>query len=69
VTPGFVPNVFIDIESTLPRKLEAAAMFASQIKEFPHERSVEALRALATVRGAAMHLKSAEAFVLLRNVM
>ncbi|AZO41862.1 MULTISPECIES: PIG-L deacetylase family protein [Mesorhizobium] len=69
VTPTFVPNVFIDIESTLDRKLEAASMFGSQMKNFPHERSIETLRALAIVRGTAVHLRAAEAFVLLRNVM
>jgi LmbE family N-acetylglucosaminyl deacetylase len=69
VTPSFVPNVFIDIEATLERKLEAASMFASQIRDFPHERSIETLRALAIVRGTAVHVRAAEAFVLLRNVM
>ncbi|TPJ57310.1 PIG-L deacetylase family protein [Mesorhizobium sp. B2-6-1] len=69
VTPSFVPNVFIDIASTLDRKLEAASMFASQIRDFPHERSIETLRALAIVRGTAAHLRAAEAFVLLRNVI
>jgi LmbE family N-acetylglucosaminyl deacetylase len=69
VTPSFVPNVFIDIEATLDRKLEAASMFGSQIKNFPHERSIETLRALAIVRGTAVHLRAAEAFVLLRNVI
>jgi LmbE family N-acetylglucosaminyl deacetylase len=69
VTPSFVPNVFMDIEATLARKLEAASMFASQIKAFPHERSIETLRALAIVRGTAVHLRAAEAFVLLRNVI
>jgi LmbE family N-acetylglucosaminyl deacetylase len=69
VTPSFVPNVFIDIEATLERKLEAASMFASQIRDFPHERSIETLRALAIVRGTAVHVRAAEGFVLLRNVM
>lgn len=69
VTASFVPNVFIDIEKTLQRKLEAAAMFGSQMRSFPHERSQETLRALAIVRGTAMHREAAEAFVLIRDVM
>ncbi|WP_416357625.1 PIG-L deacetylase family protein [Aureimonas phyllosphaerae] len=69
VTAGFVPNVFIGIEETLERKLEAAALFRSQVRPFPHERSLETLRALAVVRGTAMHLAAAEAFVLIRDVM
>jgi N-acetylglucosamine malate deacetylase 1 len=69
VAPSFLPNVFIGIERTLERKLEAAALFASQLRPFPHERSLETLRALATVRGTAMHRPAAEAFVLVRHVM
>lgn len=69
LTPGFVPNVFIDIGQTLERKLEAAAMFGSQMRPFPHERSLKSLRALAVVRGTAMHRTAAEAFVLVRDVM
>jgi LmbE family N-acetylglucosaminyl deacetylase len=64
-----VPNVFIEIEKTLERKLEAAAMFGSQMRSFPHERSLETLRALAIVRGTAVHRAAAEAFVLIRDVM
>jgi N-acetylglucosamine malate deacetylase 1 len=69
VTASFIPNVFIDIEKTLERKLEAAAMFGSQMRSFPHERSLETLRALAIVRGTAVHRAAAEAFVLIRDVM
>jgi LmbE family N-acetylglucosaminyl deacetylase len=68
VTPGFLPQVFVDIENTLDRKLQAMAMFASQVRPFPHERSIEALRALALVRGTRIHRSAAEAFVLVRDV-
>lgn len=68
LTPNFVPNVFVDIESTLPRKLEAMRKFASQLREAPHERSLETVRALATLRGATVHRRAAEAFVLIRHV-
>jgi LmbE family N-acetylglucosaminyl deacetylase len=69
LTPAFVPNVFIDVSDTLDRKLEAFQMFASQVKEPPHERSVNALRALATLRGATVHRHAAEGFVLVRSVI
>jgi LmbE family N-acetylglucosaminyl deacetylase len=69
VTPGFLPNVFIDINETLTMKLEAMQMFGSQLRPFPHERSVEALNALAMLRGAAVHCRAAEAFVLVRHVI
>lgn len=68
LTPAFQPNMFIDISDTLERKLEAFALFASQQREAPHERSVPTLRALATLRGATVHRAAAEAFVTIRIV-
>jgi len=69
LTPGFLPNVYVDIASTLPAKLDAFRAFGSQVRAFPHERSIEALRALAMLRGATVHLPAAEAFVLVRHVI
>lgn len=69
VTPGFLPNVFVDVNETLTLKIEAMQMFASQLRPFPHERSVEALNALAMLRGASVHCRAAEAFVLVRHVI
>jgi LmbE family N-acetylglucosaminyl deacetylase len=69
LTPPFIPNVFVDISDTLERKLKAFAMFESQAKLPPHERSVESIRALATLRGATVHRHAAEGFVLVRTVV
>lgn len=66
LTPPFVPNVHVDISATLERKLAAFADFESQVRAAPHERSVETLRALATLRGATVHRPAAEGFVLIR---
>lgn len=69
VTPSFVPNLYVDISKTLARKLDAMRTFASQLKSFPDERSIETLQALATLRGATVHRAAAEAFVALREVI
>lgn len=69
LTPPFVPNVHIEITDTLEAKLAAFADFASQVRPAPHERSVEALRALATLRGATIHRAAAEGFVLIRAAL
>jgi LmbE family N-acetylglucosaminyl deacetylase len=69
LSPPFVPNLFVDITATLDRKLAAMRLFGSQLREFPHERSLEALKALAMLRGAAVHLPAAEAFVVIRQVV
>ncbi|MFB2836047.1 PIG-L deacetylase family protein [Floridanema evergladense] len=69
LTPNFVPNVFVDISGYLEMKIEAMAIYASQIQPFPHERSLEALRALATLRGTTVGRFAAEAFVLVREII
>lgn len=68
VTPAFAPNVFVDITPHLETKLGAMGRYASQLRPFPHERSLEALRALATLRGATVGVAAAEAFVLVREL-
>jgi LmbE family N-acetylglucosaminyl deacetylase len=64
---GFHANYFVDIGAFLERKLEIMAVYDSELDEFPFPRSMEAIRALATVRGAASGFEAAEAFQLLRE--
>lgn len=64
---GFEPNVFVDIAPYLDTKLAAMEIYASEMALFPFPRSHEALRALATLRGAASGYQAAEAFQLLRE--
>lgn len=66
--PGFLPNVWIDISQTLEAKLAALRCYKSQMKEFPDVRSVEAVEALAKLRGSQMSMRAAEAFVLIRKL-
>ncbi len=69
LSPSFQPNVFVDITDTLADKLNAFALHETQAKAFPHERSLTTIEALATLRGSTVHLKAAEAFVLIREVL
>lgn len=64
---GFRPNVFVNIEPYLEYKLRAMDIYASELGPFPFPRSHEAIRALATLRGAASGFRAAEAFELLRD--
>ena len=64
---AFRPNVFVDISGFVNKKLDAIDIYASEVGEFPFPRSHEAIRAQATLRGAASGYKSAEAFELLRE--
>ncbi len=69
LAPAFQPTVFVDVSAHLERKLAAMQRFASQLRPAPHERSIEALRALAVLRGATVGVAAAEAFVLVRQVV
>lgn len=61
--PPFEPNTFLDISSTLEKKLLAMETYETESRAFPHPRSREAIAALARTRGAAVGLPAAEAFV------
>jgi LmbE family N-acetylglucosaminyl deacetylase len=65
---AFQPNVFVDMSATLETKIEAMALYESEVRPFPHPRSPEALRALAKWWGSAAGLKAAEGFATVREV-
>ncbi|MBD2548381.1 PIG-L family deacetylase [Microcystis elabens FACHB-917] len=67
--PGFQPNWFVDISAQWPRKREALAAYASEMRPWPHARSLEALEHLARWRGAQVGVEAAEAFCLLRHLV
>lgn len=66
---GFRPNVFQNIEEYLNKKVDIMGVYASEIGQFPFPRSEESIKALASIRGTAAGYKSAEAFMLLKEVL
>ena len=66
---SFAPNVFVDVELTLARKIAALQAYRNEIRQFPHPRSGPILEALARVRGAQAGLSAAEGFELIREVV
>lgn len=64
----FIPNVFEEINEYLPQKLNAMACYKSQLKDFPHSRSLDAIKCLANYRGVTVGHSYAEAFSLIRNI-
>lgn len=71
--PGsvFTPNLYVDISDTFETKLTAmkayADTFHSEVRPYPHPRSMEALTAYAQRHGVAAGLLAAEPFMLLRE--
>lgn len=66
ITP-FIPNIYVDISETFKRKLEAMKAYKSELKEFPHPRSLEMIKVLAKKRGSEAGFKFGEAFMLIRG--
>ena len=64
---GFIPNVWSDISETFEIKNEAMRCFRSQVREFPHPRSLEAIEALAKLRGSTIGVHYAESFICVRE--
>ena len=64
----FIPNWFEDISETLELKIKALNAYKSEMRKWPHARSIKAVEHLARWRGASMGYKAAEAFMLVRNI-
>jgi LmbE family N-acetylglucosaminyl deacetylase len=65
---AFLPSVYVDISEFLEHKKKALAAYQSQIREFPHPRSLQAVECLARVRGSTVGVHAAEAFQLIREI-
>lgn len=63
----FIPNTFVDISEYLKKKMAAMECFVSQVGKYPDPRSIEAVEALARLRGTTMGVEAAEAFALVRE--
>ena len=63
----FSPNVFFDISKTFYKKINAMSCYKSELRDYPHPRSLEAIELNAKMRGLMVGLKYAEAFQLVRN--
>ncbi|MDD5530155.1 MAG: PIG-L family deacetylase [bacterium] len=66
---SFIPNVFVDITKFFEKKLKIMQVFESELGKHPFPRSLENIKALATLRGTMAGCKYAESFVLLKEVL
>ncbi len=64
----FVPNLFVNIDIFLDTKKKALLAYASEMRDFPHARSIKAVEALARWRGACVGKNAAEAFMVGRII-
>jgi nucleoside-diphosphate-sugar epimerase len=63
------PAVYVDSSETIADKIDGLTLYATQLREPPHIRSPENVRALAYLRGSEIGVEYAEAFTVLRSVL
>jgi LmbE family N-acetylglucosaminyl deacetylase len=65
---AFSPNYFYDVSKYLSKKVDALMIYKSEMRDFPHPRSIDAVKHLAHWRGASVGCEAAEAFMLGRCI-
>lgn len=68
VDNAFIPNMFVDITDEIGLKIECMKCHESQLCEYPHPRSLDAIIALAKYRGSTVCKDYAEAFSIIREI-
>ena len=64
----FKPNLFVDIQKVLSEKVSALKKYKTEIKKYPHPRSIDAIKNRASYYGSISGLKYAEAFMVFREI-
>ncbi len=65
---SFSPDVFFDISGTIEQKVQAMQTYKSELREFPHPRSIEGVELNAKMWGMKVGLSFAEAFKCVRCI-
>ena len=65
----FVPTTYIAIESYLERKCVALNCYSTELRQWPHPRSIQAVKSLAQFRGSESGMTAAEGFLVVREVI
>lgn len=66
---AFIPNYYVDITSYIENKIQAIEIYDTELGEHPFPRSLDNIRALAVLRGAAAGVKYAEAFRMIKKIV
>ncbi len=64
----FNPNYFVNIENFIKKKIDCLKIYKSEMRSWPHPRSLKGVKNLTQYRGSLVGLKFAEAFINLREI-
>lgn len=62
-------NYYVDISRYFKKKIQAMKVYKSEIRKYPHPRSIEGLTILSQMRGLSVGARHAEAFMVVREVI
>ena len=65
----FLPNIFVEIEKYKEKKYEAMLAYTTELRDYPHPRSIQHLRELDIAVGLQVGMKATESFVCLRKIL
>lgn len=66
---AFMPNVFVNIEPYLEKKIDAMKCYVTELHSYPHPRSLESIRFQSKIWGHKSACQAAEAFMLVREIV
>ena len=65
----FIPDTWVEITETLDQKIAAMACYESEVRDYPHPRSLQALRHRAHAWGNQACMNAAEVFMTVRRTL
>lgn len=64
----FMPNFFIDVSDTFNKKIEALEAYKSEIRKYPHPRSLKSVEIIARRWGTIVEKELVESFEIIRKI-
>ncbi len=65
---SFFPDYFVNVSKTIGKKIDAMKCYDSELREFPHPRSLKGIEVLANFRGMSAGFEFSEAFKCVRKI-
>ncbi len=65
----FKPNIYLNISKQIDDKIKYLKFYKSELKKYPHSRSIKGIKTVASFRGIASGCKYAEAYILIKKII
>ncbi len=65
----FKPNIYLNISKQIDDKIKYLKFYKSELKKYPHSRSIKGIKTVASFRGIASGCKYAEAYILIKKIV